>query len=592
MTSKRVYGRRKIAAAAAVLDHEANVLEDASTACRNADKHDIDGLVESVKEKLATVTIETRDPADVEREGVNPKTESREKTYRTKDDVASGAAQAPETKRNVSTAVTVVIPTHRPFSKSAKKKRSDEKKAVSSGIGYVEDPVVQSYAKPILEEARSPLAAKGVQQFWHWARGAGDHFTVEKIAEGSYGEVYQLHLCEDLPERGISKSKLSKLKAYDDGVFKIVPLRAQKGAGSKKFTSIEEIVAEVQLLKLLDPVPGFARFREVHVVQGRFPAAYQEAWDKYRETHDDCYNPDPRLKRSYLDTQLWAILEMDNAGCELERFTRLSISQIYDIFWGVALGLARAEQLYGFEHRDLHLGNICIKRKRVESCPDSLARGTPDDRDHAPTGFGLSGIETTIIDYSLSRAEYQSEQNANEFIIAWSDLDKKQIFDSIGRDEEEKLLRDTYRRMRSHIYQNNLLDEAQPPKVPLQWQSYNPGTNLIWLSFVLTILLRRYKAHGTRASRQPLGERDTNRQVAPKAKKLPKESKGTHSLSPSNELASSLPDKQIEQELLERLETVLGLLDTEAEDNGLTCAGDLVATAIGLHWLTEADFLC
>lgn len=55
-------------------------------------------------------------------------------------------------------------------------------------------------------------------------------------------------------------------------------------------------------------------------------------------------------------------------------------------------------------------------------------------------------METTIIDYSLSRAECQSGEDGDEFSIAWSDLDKKQIFDAIGRDEEEKLLRDTYRR--------------------------------------------------------------------------------------------------------------------------------------------------
>lgn len=77
------------------------------------------------------------------------------------------------------------------------------------------------------------------------------------------------------------------------------------------------------------------------------------------------------------------------------------------------------------------------------------------------TGFGLSGLETTIIDYSLSRAELQptdtadtdmqaeaeaaTESKKEPVAIAWSDLDKRQIFGAIGRDEDEKLLRDTYR---------------------------------------------------------------------------------------------------------------------------------------------------
>lgn len=62
------------------------------------------------------------------------------------------------------------------------------------------------------------------------------------------------------------------------------------------------------------------------------------------------------------------------------------------------------------------------------------------------SGFGLSFLETTIIDYSLSRAELRFNEDANEQSdIASSDLDKKQIFDAVGKDEDEILLRNTYR---------------------------------------------------------------------------------------------------------------------------------------------------
>lgn len=62
------------------------------------------------------------------------------------------------------------------------------------------------------------------------------------------------------------------------------------------------------------------------------------------------------------------------------------------------------------------------------------------------SGFGLSTLETTIIDYSLSRAELQLSDDPNQALeVASSDLDKKQIFDAIGVDEDDALLRDTYR---------------------------------------------------------------------------------------------------------------------------------------------------
>lgn len=217
--------------------------------------------------------------------------------------------------------------------------------------GCVKDDKVNTYVRPILNEAVSPVAAHGVQRFNAWAARAENMFEVVKLAEGSYGEVYKLRFREEAYKQDMPKSKLARLREYGDGVFKVVPLNAQKGPGSKKFTSVAEIVSEVRMLKYLDPIPGFARFREIHVVQGRFPSSFQAAWNHYKDTSDDCLNPDPSNKRAYPETQLWAIVEMDDAGCELEKFAWSSTFQIYDIFWGVAMALARAEEYALFEVR-------------------------------------------------------------------------------------------------------------------------------------------------------------------------------------------------------------------------------------------------
>lgn len=229
------------------------------------------------------------------------------------------------------------------------KRRSSRRKTPAKRLssGCVHDERATAYARPILNEAFSPVAAQGVQKFHSWAARASK-FEVVKLAEGSYGEVYKLRLREDACKE-IPRSKLARLKQYGDGVFKIVPLRAQRGPGSRKFTSIEEIVAEAKMLKYLDPIPGFARFRDIHVVQGRFPEAFQAAWDYYKKTQDDCLNPNPSNRAAYRDSQMWAIVEMDDAGCELEKFSWTSVFQIYDIFWGVAMALARAEEYAMFE---------------------------------------------------------------------------------------------------------------------------------------------------------------------------------------------------------------------------------------------------
>jgi serine/threonine-protein kinase haspin len=239
--------------------------------------------------------------------------------------------------------------------KTPRKKKSHPAGRRSSG--FVHDTKANTYVRPILNEALSPIASQSIQKFSTWASRSATMFQVAKLAEGSYGEVYKLHLRDEASRPPVSKSKLARLRAYGDGVFKVVPLCAQRGPRSKKFTSIAEIVSEVKMLKYLDPIPGFARFREIHVVQGRFPESFQSAWDHYKETKDDCWNPDPSSKKAYPDTQLWAIIEMDDAGCELEKFCWSSIFQIYDIFWGVAMALARAEEYAMFE---VSLSNVYI----------------------------------------------------------------------------------------------------------------------------------------------------------------------------------------------------------------------------------------
>ncbi|KAJ5937254.1 hypothetical protein N7454_004909 [Penicillium verhagenii] len=469
--------------------------------------------------------------------------------------------------------------------------------------GYVHDAKANAYVRPILNEALSPLSSQDIQRFGTWASRSATMFHVAKLAEGSYGEVYKLHLREEGSRPAVSKSKLAKLSAYGDGVFKVVPLNAKSGPGSKKFTSIEEIVSEVKMLKYLDPIPGFARFREIHVVQGRFPESFQTAWDHYKKTKDDCMNPNPANKKAYPETQLWAIIEMDDAGCELEKFSWSSIFQIYDIFWGVAMALARAEEYALFEHRDLHLGNVCIRSIR----PDGSMHSPTDmeiARQQSPSGFGISTLETTIIDYSLSRADLRLADLPDdpEGIIenASSDLDKKQIFDAIGQDEDEILLRDTYRHMRATVYTGNPSQTEKTPDIPGIWAEYAPRTNLVWLLFILKNLLKNRKPEAPQPASAPpqrkaLAPCSPNRGIERKSVTGKTTKQKDQSVTgaiikerQTKDLQTGIA--QLKKTLGDRLNAVLNLLDLEDGHEDMCCAADLVAYAMDSQWLAEQDF--
>jgi serine/threonine-protein kinase haspin len=364
---RRVYGKRRVDAPRAVFEQGSPIKR-----LEKATEKSVQDAVNCIQAKLAEVTL-NESPADSGNEqepaqSLHEENEVEHTPTPTLEALEPGNAcspspvhDTPQSEKRYERMVEVRItprkletePTsdrkYESVTGSKARKTRQKKSAQRLSSGSVADEKVNAYVRAVLDEAVSPIAAQGVQKFSSWAARAGNALEVVKLAEGSYGEVYKLRLRAEFCMKEMSKSKLARLRAYGDGVFKVVPLRAQSGPGSKKFTSIEEIVSEVKMLKYLDPIPGFARFREIHVVQGRFPDSFQAAWDHYKKTKDDCMNPNPSSKRAYPDTQLWAIVEMDDAGCELEKFSWSSIFQIYDIFWGVAMALARAEEYALFE---------------------------------------------------------------------------------------------------------------------------------------------------------------------------------------------------------------------------------------------------
>ncbi|KAL4888008.1 hypothetical protein BDV59DRAFT_189469 [Aspergillus ambiguus] len=610
VTKRRVYGKRKADAPRAVFDQQSPAKQpDVIDQSNNQD------AVDSIQAKLAEVSINdtptvrrrkdiANGPKDKDTEPLDldetdaPEYEGHKEVSQTDDPViAPSPISTPQPRRRYEEIVGVRGTPRYSMVRRRNQERSSEsiaenitrtrktKVAPRLSSGCVSDEGINAYVRPILDEAISAIAAQSVQKFGSWAARAGNLLEVVKLAEGSYGEVYKLRLREEACRKEMSKSKIARLRAYGDGVFKIVPLRSRRGPGSKKFTSVDEIVSEVRMLKYLDPIPGFARFREIHVVQGRFPESFQAAWNHYKETKDDCFNPDPSNRRAYPETQLWAIIEMDDAGCELEKFSWSSIFQVYDIFWGVAMALARAEEYAMFEHRDLHLGNVCIRSIRSDGRMDPPTDNDIMSRPHN-SGFGLSSLETTIIDYSLSRAELRLAGVSSDAVdIASSDLDSKQIFDAVGGDEDEILLRNTYRYMRAQLYSGNPLESQKPRDVPGIWADYAPRTNLIWLLFLLRTLLKNRAPEVTPSSgRQPLSICSPNKE--PKKATAPKrENKPIHTPS-SGQAKVDLLKNTLEG----RLNEVLNLLDLEYGHQDMCCAADLVAFAIDSQWLDQQDF--
>lgn len=118
----------------------------------------------------------------------------------------------------------------------------------------------------------------------------------------------------------------------------------------------------------------------------------------------------------------------------------------WDVFWGVVLALGKGEENVGFEHRDLHMGNICVSKRQGRLDDNSAHRSRID-----PTrNLGFTGIETTLIDYTISRAEINQGTSEAEEDVAFLDLEKDlTLFEG---DAEEEYQYEIYRHMRAAMY--------------------------------------------------------------------------------------------------------------------------------------------
>jgi len=407
------------------------------------------------------------------------------------------------------------------------------------------DDVYSAYASPLL----SMSDTKMIQPFDEWSTELESHFSITKIAEASFSEVYRL---STLNASGTSAQesvlKLIALKTppnvplpcqsttrtIRDRKTQLTKERAERSEKEQWKSEVPDVLSEVNLLQNLNHIPGFTDFRDLTILSGRptpFFATAWKSWNKSRARGKKSEFPDPSKKSSYEDTQLWAVIEMQDAGTDVEKLMEAgvlsTIWEVWDVFWGTCLSVAKAEETCRFEHRDLHLGNICVR-----SVGDVRSLSVVDDVAHRKLRF--TGLETTVIDYTLSRADILdssalSRRTSSSTLTASSsssdidptpntaffDLDKDPaVFEGDAREEYQY---EIYRYMRNIVLYNNPLQSTPTHLPPLRtsprknthirfnsqsssthnpWRTFHPKTNLIWAHYLLHKLLLHLKSCG------------------------------------------------------------------------------------------------
>ncbi|XP_014088904.2 serine/threonine-protein kinase haspin homolog [Bactrocera oleae] len=281
-----------------------------------------------------------------------------------------------------------------------------------------------------------------------------------KIGEGAYGEVF------------LNTMSKRRMPDANSTVMKVIPIEGDIDVNGEKQKTFEQILPEVvisvELANLRNGVNsenftcGFVNVRKVVCVKGQYPKHLIKLWEIFNKDKGS-ENDHPDI---FDDTQIYIVLELEFCGRDLESFQFQNAEQAYGALLQIVLTLAVAEQALQFEHRDLHWGNILLLSTSVKELKFTLDNHTYT----VPT----KGVKATIIDYTLSRMTFDSCCHYNDIS---SDED---LFTATGDYQF-----DIYRMMRD-ILGNN-------------WESFEPRTNIFWISYIITKMIDGVKYKNTRS---------------------------------------------------------------------------------------------
>ncbi|KAG2466063.1 HASP kinase, partial [Polypterus senegalus] len=164
--------------------------------------------------------------------------------------------------------------------------------------------------------------------------------------------------------------------------IKIIPIEGKDIVNGENQKMFGEILHEIIISNL-------------HCVKGSYPEPLLKAWDAFdKERQSENDRPD-----FFGNDQLFLVLEFEFGGSDLENMQKKlpSLITAKSILHQVTAALAVAEQAFCFEHRDLHWGNILVKKTNNVK-EEYMLNGTKRN-------LITHGYHVNLIDYSLSRLE-------------------------------------------------------------------------------------------------------------------------------------------------------------------------------------------
>uniref|UniRef100_A0A0N5BY46 non-specific serine/threonine protein kinase n=1 Tax=Strongyloides papillosus TaxID=174720 RepID=A0A0N5BY46_STREA len=268
---------------------------------------------------------------------------------------------------------------------------------------------------------------------------------IKKIGEGSFGEVYSA-------KNSKNQNVIYKVTPFepDDKTKTMVNGDILKGC---RELSVEYVVTN-EMSKLSEMsnfcCDNFVKLYRGIVVKGMYPKILLDAWKAY-ERNNEIFNEDPLEYKDKVN--YYMILELEDAGIELEKFDDIKRPQAYSIIFQLIHCLRIAETVFLFEHRDLHESNILIQK--VDKDVDIEYKYNLNE--YKLKSFG---VKIKIIDYTLSRMNLRNE----EYFL---DLDK--VNGLYDENCDPDTFQSVYLKMRKITNGD--------------WSKFYPKNNLFWIIY-------------------------------------------------------------------------------------------------------------
>lgn len=140
-----------------------------------------------------------------------------------------------------------------------------------------------------------------------------------KIGEGVYGEVFKNHYCSG-----------------ESTVLKIIPIEGCVSVNGEPQKGFHEILPEIIISSKLSELrndthfstSGFVQLKNVRCVQGKYPKHLIEHWENY-DKKNNSENEHPNI---FIDSQIFIVLELADAGIDMESVQFRNAIQATSIF--------------------------------------------------------------------------------------------------------------------------------------------------------------------------------------------------------------------------------------------------------------------